>query len=46
MAEVEYHCSTGALDLGVDLGISCVQKPVCDYCSGYLSEIASLNTEL
>ena len=46
MAEVEYHCSTGALDLGVDLGVSCVQKPVCDYCSGYLSEIASLNTEL
>jgi hypothetical protein len=30
----------------LDLGVSCAQKPVCKYCSGYLSEIASLNTEL
>jgi hypothetical protein len=42
MAEVEYHCDTGALGLG----LSCAQKPVCNYCSGYLSEITSLNTEL
>jgi hypothetical protein len=42
MAEVDYHCGTGALNLGV----SCAQQPVCKYCSGHLSEIASLNTEL
>jgi len=42
MAEVEYHFSTGALDLG----LSSVKKPVCKHCSGYLNEIASLNTEL
>ena len=39
---VEYHFSTCALDLG----LSSVQKPVCKHCSGYLHEIALLNTEL
>jgi len=42
MAEVDYHCSTDALDLGVRYA----QEPVCKCCNGHLSEIASLNTEL
>jgi hypothetical protein len=42
MAGVEYYCSFVASDSGV----SCAQNPVCNFCSGYLSEIASLNTEI
>jgi len=41
-AEVDYHCSTDALDLGVGYA----QEPVCKCCNGHLSEIASLNSEL
>jgi transcription initiation factor IIE alpha subunit len=42
MAEVGYHCSTGA----PVSGFSRAQELTCKYCNEHLSEIASLNTEL